>query len=67
MVDKKLNKSTKIIRQYGIVDLKKYQAKIDKNIAVFKEAIAKERREKRRVQQMINSLEADIKAIDDQV
>ncbi|WKZ25576.1 MAG: hypothetical protein QY322_04325 [bacterium] len=49
------------IRGYGIVELKKYQEKIIKNILVFKEAIQKEKNEHQRVQEMIKVLEKDIK------
>ena len=48
-------------RSYGIVDLKKYQEKIKKNIMVFEEAILKEKTEYKRVQDMIDVLEKDIK------
>lgn len=48
-------------RTFGIVDLKKYQEKIKKNILVFKEAIEKEEKEYTRVQDMIEVLEKDIK------
>lgn len=48
-------------RSYGIVDLKKYQEKIKKNMLVFEEAITKEKKEYKRVQSMIDVLEKDIK------
>ena len=56
--------STKIIRRYGINDLKKYMEKIQKNIRVFEEAIDKEKAELLRTQGIIGSLEKDIKDID---
>lgn len=49
------------VRGYGIIDLKKYQEKIKKNIKVFEEAIEKEKKEYKRVQDMIDVLEKDIK------
>lgn len=49
------------IRQFGVKDLTVYLQKIDKNIKIFKEAIAKEVTEKARVQVMIKSLKTDIK------
>lgn len=49
------------IRKFGVRDLTAYTQKIDKNIKIFKEAIAKEVTEKARVQVMIKSLKADIK------
>ncbi len=49
------------VRGYGILDLKKYQEKIKKNILVFEEAIGKEKDEYNRVQGMIDVLEKDIK------
>ncbi len=49
------------IRQFGVRDLTAYTQKIDKNIKIFKEAIAKEITEKARVRTMIESLKADIK------
>lgn len=54
----------KVIRSYGIVDLKKYLLKIKQNIGVFNEAIAKEKKEMLRVQGMIKVLENDIKTAD---
>ena len=51
----------KIVRRYGIVDLKKYVVKIRKNIQVFKQAITRERTEMKRVQNMIQVLHNDIK------
>lgn len=56
--------SVAIIRGYGIADLKKYLLKIKKNIGVFKEAIAKEKKEMARIKAMIAVLEADIKTAD---
>ncbi|MEK7169099.1 MAG: hypothetical protein AAB778_03745 [Patescibacteria group bacterium] len=49
------------VRGYGIIDLKKYQEKIKKNMKVFEEAIEKEKKEYKRVQDMIEVLEKDIK------
>lgn len=60
MADKKLSRSTRIIREYGIKDLKRYQEKLKKNIKVFEEAIEKEKKEWKRTQKMINNLEADV-------
>jgi len=51
----------KIVRRYGVVDLKKYLIKLKKNIAVFNEAITKEKTEIQRVQGMIKVLQNDIK------
>ncbi len=48
-------------RSFGIVDLKKYLEKIKKNILVFEEAISKEKKEMKRVNDMIEVLEKDIK------
>lgn len=56
--------ATKVLRQYGIEDLKKYMEKIQKNIQVFEEAIEKEKAELTRTQKMIRVLEKDIKDID---
>jgi len=53
--------SLKIIRSYGVKDLKKYREKINKNILVFKEAIEKEKEEKKRIDAMIKVLLDDIK------
>ncbi len=50
-----------IDRSFGVKDLVNYKKKIDANIQIFKEAIAKELTEKKRVQGMINALKADIK------
>jgi len=59
-IDKKLAKSTRIIREFGIKDLKKYQKKIKNNIKIFEEAIKKENKEWKRVQKMIDNLKADL-------
>lgn len=50
-----------IDRSFGVKDLLNYKKKIDANINIFKEAITKEITEKKRVQDMINALKADIK------
>ena len=55
------------IRRYGINDLKKYLIKIKKNIGVFNEAIAKEKKEMQRVQGMIKVLKNDIKDANDKL
>jgi len=59
--------NVKVIRGYGVVDLKKYILKIKKNIGVFKEAIDKEITEMRRVKNMIKVLENDIKDADEKL
>lgn len=51
----------KTIRGYGIADLKKYLLKLNQNIAVFNEAITKEKKEISRVKDMIRVLRQDIK------
>ena len=51
----------KEIRRYGVKDLKKYLKKIKKNVEVFQEAIAKEKKEMKRIRNMIKVLENDIK------
>ena len=61
MADKKLPPGIKLIRQYGIRDLKNYIEKLKKNIKVFEEAIEKEEKEIKRTRQMIKVLENDIK------
>lgn len=61
--DKKLARSTKIIREYGIKDLKRYQKKIKGNIKIFEQAILKERKELKHVQAMIDNLKADLKEL----
>lgn len=55
--------SNKVIidRSFGIKDLERYKKKIAGNIKIFLEAIAKEKKEKKRVQDMIDVLKADIK------
>lgn len=64
---KKELENLKVVRSYGIVDLKKYLLKIKKNIGVFKEAIAKERKEMKRISGMIKVLENDIKDANDKL
>lgn len=64
---KKELENLKEVRHYGIVDLKKYIQKIKKNIAVFNEAIAKERKEMKRISGMIKVLENDIKDANDKL
>ena len=59
-VDKKLARSTRIIREFGIKDLKRYQKKLNNNIKVFEAAIKKEKKEWKRVQKMIDNLKADL-------
>lgn len=58
---KKELENLKVIRQYGVVDLKKYLEKIKKNTQVFEEAIEKEKKETERVRGMIKVLKNDIK------
>ena len=58
---KKELENLKTIRQFGVEDLKRYKNKIRANIEVFETAIEKERTELKRVDGMIDSLEADIK------
>jgi peptidoglycan hydrolase CwlO-like protein len=60
MTKKELD-NLKIIRGYGVVDLKKYIQKIKKNIAVFDQAITREKNEMKRVEGMIRVLKNDIK------
>lgn len=48
-------------RGYGIKDLENYKKKIDANIKIFKDAIAKEVKEKKRIHSMIQVLKNDIK------
>lgn len=55
----KYSPSSKELRQYGIDDLKNYIAKLKKNIKVFEEAIAKEKKEIKRAQGMIKALKQD--------
>lgn len=50
-----------IDRSFGVKDLLGYKKKINANIQIFKDAIKKEMTEKKRIQEMINSLKADIK------
>ncbi len=59
--------NVKIIRGYGIVDLKKYLKKIDQNVQVFKQAITKEKIEKQRIINMIKVLKNDIKDANDKL
>lgn len=63
-ITKKELENLTTIRGYGIADLKKYLLKIKKNIGVFEEAIAKEKKEMARIKAMIAVLEADIKTAD---
>lgn len=63
-IDQKALKNTKVVRQFGINDLIKYKEKIKKNIAIFEEAIEKEKKEMKRVDDMIVSLKKDIAEID---
>lgn len=60
-ISKKQAKSTLIIREYGIADLRRYIKKIRENIKIFKEAIAKEKAEEKRIREMIASLKKDVK------
>ena len=50
----------KIIRGYGVNDLKRYQGKIRQNIKVFEDAIKREKNELKRVDGMIKVLKNDI-------
>jgi peptidoglycan hydrolase CwlO-like protein len=49
------------VRQYGIDNLKNYIKKLKKNVEVFEEAIAKEKKEIKKTRAMIEELEADRK------
>lgn len=53
--------SLKIVRSYGVKDLERYLSKIKKNIAVFEDAIKKEKTEMKRVKGMITALKHDIR------
>jgi peptidoglycan hydrolase CwlO-like protein len=55
---------TKILRGYGIKDLKRYLEKLKSNIKVFEDAIAKENAEIKKTKGMIKVLQKDIEEAD---